>query len=510
MNSPTLVAVDPRTGSAGASYAETDARQLDRVLAAAHSARDDTGWASAPARAGALVGIAERLRAEGDAIIASCEAETGLSRARLGSELERTWRQVLAFAALLRSGEHYEARIDPADPDARPAARPDLRRMMVPVGPVAVFAASNFPLAFSVAGGDTASALAAGCPVICKAHPGHPGTSAMIAGEIAAAIADQGLPPGWFSLVQSASIGLALELVRDERIEAVAFTGSGQAGRAIFDAAAGRPRPIPVFAEMGSVNPVVVTEAAIGARAASIAAALGGSITRDAGQLCTKPGLIFVPAGSAGASLLAALREVVAGADTGVMLNEHLFAAASTAAGELARYPSVEALLDADAPRPATAGFALPAAVFTTSSEALRAHPELRDERFGPLALLVSYGDLDDLLDTLDVLPGQLTATLHATDADRELGRTIAEHLLPRAGRLIYNGVPTGVSVTAAMQHGGPYPATTAAAHTSVGTAATKRFLRPVVWQNAPDWMLPEPLRDGNPLGIPRVVDAGP
>ncbi len=507
MNSSTLVAVDPRTGSPGAGYAETEPAQLNELLAAAQSARDDTGWSTAPARAGALEGIAERLRVGGDAIIASCEAETGLARPRLEGELERTWRQLLAFAALLRSGEHYEARIDPADPEARPAPRPDLRRMMVPIGPVAVFAASNFPLAFSVAGGDTASALAAGCPVICKAHPGHPGTSTVVAGEIAAAIAEHGLPAGWFSLVQSASIGLALELVRDDRLEAVAFTGSGQAGRAIFDAAAARPRPIPVFAEMGSVNPVVVTEAAIRARAQSIAAALGGSITRDAGQLCTKPGLIFVPAGCAGASLIDALREVIAAADTGVMLNERLFGAAAAAARELAESPDLRPLLEAGAARSAAGAFALPAAVFTTSSTAVRDHPELRDERFGPLALLVRYSDLDDLLETVELLPGQLTATLHATDEDRELGRAIADHLLTRAGRLIYNGVPTGVSVTAAMHHGGPYPASTAAEHTSVGTAAIRRFLRPVVWQNAPDWMLPEPLRDGNPLGIPRTVD---
>ncbi len=507
MSGGALRAVDPRTGSAGASYGETPREQIQAFVAAGQSVRDDTGWRSANARARALAGIAQRLQAHGETIIETCSSETGLSRARLESELERTWRQVLLFAALVRSGEHYEARIDRADLDARPVPRPDLRRMMVPIGPVAVFAASNFPLAFSVAGGDTASALAAGCPVICKAHPGHPGTSALIGAEIADALAEQKLAAGWFSLVQTASVELALDLVREDGIEAVAFTGSTGAGRAIFDAAASRPRPIPAFAEMGSVNPVIVTEAALRARAGDVAAALAGAITRDAGQLCTKPGLIFVPDGEAGTEFRAALREVTADADTGVMLGERLYGAARDAARELAEHPEVERLGDGRE-RPRSAGFALAPALFTTSSGILRDHPELGEERFGPIALLVSYRDLDDLLATIGVIPGQLTATLHATDEDEQLGRALAERLLPRAGRLIYNGVPTGVSVTAAMQHGGPYPATTAPAHTSVGTAAIRRFLRPVVWQNAPDWLLPEPLRDDNPLGVPQVIDA--
>jgi NADP-dependent aldehyde dehydrogenase len=504
MSGATLTAVDPRTGRPGESYPESSREQLHEFLAAAAAARDETGWHSAPARAAALEGIAQRLQDRGEEIIDTCTAETGLGRPRLTGELERTGRQLLAFAALVRSGEHYEAQIDRADPDARPAPRPDLRRMTVPIGPVAMFAASNFPLAFSVAGGDTAAALAAGCPVVCKAHPGHPGTSALVGAEIAAALADQSLAAGWFSLVQTGSIERALELVRDERIEAVAFTGSLRAGRAIFDAAGARPRPIPVFAEMGSVNPVVVTEAAAAARTQEIATALGGAITRDAGQLCTKPGLIFVPEG---AELVSALSEFVATADTGVMLGERLFEAAAGAARELAEHPALTPLVTVDADPAADGAFAQPPAVFTTSTALLREHPELREERFGPIALLISYRDLDDLLATIDVLPGQLTTTLHAEDGDHELGRTIAAHLLPRAGRLIYNGVPTGVSVTGAMHHGGPYPATTTPAFTSVGTAAIRRFLRPIVWQNAPQWLLPEPLRDGNPLGIPVTID---
>lgn len=508
MESEVVQAVDPRTGTPGVAYPATPATELKEMTAAAQRAREDSGWRSAPARARSLSALAERLRSRGDEIIDACVVETGLSRARLEGELERTWRQVLSFATLIESGVHYEATIDTADASARPAPRADLRRMMVPIGPVAVFAASNFPLAFSVAGGDTASALAAGCPVICKAHPAHPGTSELVAGEVSGALADAGMPAGAFALVQSASVQTALALVRDDAIEAVAFTGSPGAGRAIFDAAGARERPIPVFAEMGSVNPVVITESALRDRGASIAAALAGAITRDAGQLCTKPGVIFVPSDCAD-GFLDTLRDAVAASDTGVMLNERLYRSALQSLRSLSDSDGVTPVLY-DAEPSANGAFALPAAIFSTSSAAVRNYPDTRSERFGPIALVVSYDDLDDLLATIDVFEGQLTASLHATETDEEAGPRIAEHLLPLAGRLVFDGVPTGVSVTTAMQHGGPYPATTAPGHTSVGAAAIRRFLRPVVWQNAPSWLVPSPLKDGNPLGIPRTLDGKP
>ena len=508
MGGEVIQAVDPRTGRPGVSYPATAPETLRAVIAAAERARDEEGWRLGAARAKALSGLAERLQQRAEPLIETCMGETGLGRARLEGELERTWRQILLFARLIETGAQYEARIDTADPDARPVPRADLRRMMVPIGPVLVFAASNFPFAFSVAGGDTASALAAGCPVICKAHPGHPGTSELVGHEISQALADAGLDAGTFSLVQTESIQTALDLVGDDAIEAVAFTGSTGAGRAIFDAAGARERPIPVFAEMGSTNPVVVTGSALQDRGGSIAAALAGAITRDAGQLCTKPGVIMVPHDSAD-EFRDSLRDAVLAADTGVMLNQRLYESAVAAVDSLSRLDEVAPVLS-QAAEPSREGFGLAGAIFATSSAALRENPDLRSERFGPIALLVTYEDLDDLLATIDGFEGQLTATLHATSADEEIARRIVEHLLPLAGRLVFDGVPTGVSVTAAMQHGGPYPATTSAAHTSVGSAAIQRFLRPVVWQNAPAWLLPEPLKDGNPLGIPRVVDGEP
>jgi alpha-ketoglutaric semialdehyde dehydrogenase len=501
-------AVDPRTGTPGIGYRATTAAELSALTAAAREAREDTGWRSSTARAQALIGLADRLQAGRWQIIETCMAETGLPQARLEGELERTWRQVLSFATLIESGVHYEATIDTADASARPVPRADLRRMMVPIGPVAMFAASNFPLAFSIAGGDTASALAAGCPVICKAHPGHPGTSELVAREVSAALADAGLPPGTFSLVQTASVETALALVRDDAIEAVAFTGSTGAGRAIFDAAGARERPIPVFAEMGSVNPVVITASALRDRGAAIAAALAGAITRDAGQLCTKPGVILVPSDGA-AGFLDALRDAVTASDTGVMLNERLYRSALESLRTLADDGGVTPVVDY-ADRPAGGAFGLPGAIFSTSSAAVRDHADIRSERFGPISVVVAYNDLDDLLATIDVFEGQLTASLHATEADEAAAQTIVEHLLTLAGRLVFDGVPTGVSVTTAMQHGGPYPATTAPGTTSVGTAAIRRFLRPVVWQNAPGWLVPDPLKDGNPLGIPRTVNGQP
>jgi len=508
MSAEVIQAVDPRNGVTGVAYPPTAPETIRKVIAAARLAREDIGWRFTPARVKALSGLAERLQRRAEPLIETCMAETGLSRARLEGELERTWRQIMLFAALIETGAHYEVTIDTADPDVRPAPRADLRRMMVPIGPVLVFAASNFPFAFSVAGGDTASALAAGCPVICKAHPGHPGTSELVANEISGALADAELDPGTFALVQTASVETALGLVRDEAIEAVAFTGSTGAGRAIFDAAGARERPIPVFAEMGSTNPVVVTKSAIEDRGDSIAAALAGAITRDAGQLCTKPGVIMVPADSAG-EFREALREAVLAADTGVMLNQRLYESAVAAVDSLSRLDEVAPVLSEPA-ETSGHGFGLAGAIFASSSAVLRANPELRSERFGPIALLVTYDDVEDLVATIDGFEGQLTATLQATPADEEIAQRIVDHLLPLAGRLVFDGVPTGVAVTAAMQHGGPYPATTSAAHTSVGSAAIHRFLRPVVWQNAPEWLLPEPLKDGNPLGIPRVVDGVP
>ena len=498
MSPETIAAVDPATGAVGAAYPETTPEELDALLAAAAAAAGDAGWRSAAARAAMLETIADGLRSRAQEIVALCHDETGLSPTRLTGEVERTWRQLLLFAEVIRSGAHFEAIVETADPDYAPVPRPDLRRMTVPLGPVAVFAASNFPLAFSVAGGDTASALAAGCPVVCKAHPGHPGTSALVASIISAAVAERGLPAGTFGLVQTASVALATRLVCDPRIEAVGFTGSIPAGRAIFDAAAARPRPIPVFAEMGSVNPVVVTAAAARQRGAEIAELLAGAVTRDAGQLCTKPGLVFVPAGADGDALAQAIGERVSGAETALMLGPRLRDGARAGLDALESRPGTVARLGRGA-EAADGALAVPATVYETTAAALREDPSLGEERFGPIALVARYADLDDLLATLEGLEGQLTGTLHVgsgDDEDRAAASAIVDRLVARVGRVVVNGVPTGVVVTGAQFHGGPYPATTAPATTSVGSLAIRRFLRPVAFQNAPQWLLPEPLRD--------------
>ena|SRR5579875_195010 len=497
-DSATVTAVDPATGAPGASYPETTGEELDALLAAAASTARDERWRSDGRRAAMLSSLADSLRERVDEIVVVCGAETGLSETRLRGEVERTWRQVLLFADLIRSGAHHETIVEHADPDYKPVPRPDLRRMTVPLGPVAVFAASNFPLAFSVAGGDTASALAAGCPVVCKAHPGHPGTSAVIGSLIDGAVADHGLPAGAFGLVQTASVDLATRLVCDDRVEAVGFTGSIAGGRAIFDAAARRTRPIPVYAEMGSVNPVVVTAAAARERGPEIAELIAGAVSRDAGQLCTKPGLVFVPPGAEGDALADELGRRISQSSTALMLGPRLLHGAQSAVSALeAAGPERVRLLGRGASAPEGA-LALPAVVFATTAAELRADPSLREERFGPITLVVRYEDLGDLLATLDELEGQLTGTIQIAerDEDRDAVRAIADTLLARIGRLVINGVPTGVVVSAAQFHGGPYPATTAPATTSVGSLAIRRFLRPVLYQNAPDWLLPEPLRD--------------
>jgi NADP-dependent aldehyde dehydrogenase len=498
MSDPALLtAVDPATGAPGTSYPETSGEELEALLAAAAAAAGDGRWRTVEVRAAMLSSAADLLRERAEEIVAVCTAETGLPETRLRGEVERTWRQILLFADLIRGGEQLEVIVEPADPDYKPVPRPDLRRMTVALGPVAVFAASNFPLAFSVAGGDTASALAAGCPVVCKAHPGHPGTSALVGSLIDGAVAAHGLPAGVFGLVQTASVELATRLVTDDRIEAVGFTGSLAGGRAIFDAAGRRTRPIPVYAEMGSVNPVVVTAAAVRERGEAIAEQLAGAVSRDAGQLCTKPGLVFVPMGADGDALARSLGERVAESATALMLGPRLLRGAQGAVTELqsAGRERVQ-LLGRGAPAPEGA-LALPAAVFATNASELRADPSLREERFGPVTLVVRYDDLDDLLATLRELEGQLTGTIQLAEEgeDRDAVRAIAEALVARVGRLVINGVPTGVVVSAAQFHGGPYPATTAPATTSVGSLAIRRFVRPVLYQNAPEWLLPEPLR---------------
>jgi NADP-dependent aldehyde dehydrogenase len=504
MSARTFHAVDPRSGTLGAAYEDATVSDVHDAVAAAASAFASPAMRDAARRAALLADAAGRLRGAGDEITAVAQAETGLPEARLRSELERTWRQLEAFSALVDTGDYVDAIIDLPDPGARPIPRPDVRRMLVPIGPVAVFGAGNFPLAFSTAGGDTAAALAAGCPVVVKGHPSHPGTGAVVARELRAAVAGAGLPEGTFTLLQSSGVAVGEALVDAPAIAAVAFTGSLAGGRALFDRAAARPRPIPVFAEMGSVNPVVVTEAALGARAGAIAEGLVASVASFGGQLCTKPGLVLVPAGPRGEAFVSDVAGRLDSCEPQVMLNERLRDSLAERVDELA---GLAEPLGAAPPDDAGPGFRFAPAAFRARAGDLARRPTLLEERFGPVVLLVTYGSETELLEALDRVEGQLTASVHAEAGDEPLLRTLVDVLAARAGRLVFDGFPTGVAVTYGMHHGGPYPATTAAAHTSVGMTAIGRFLRPVAWQNAPASALPPALRDDNPLGICRRVD---
>ena len=500
----TFNSVDPRTGEAGPSFTEATPEDVRAAVAAAAAVHRSGALRDRTKRAALLRGAAARLRAAGDEIVAVAEAETGLPEPRLRSELERTAGQLEAFAAIVDAGDDAEAIIDHPDPDAVPIPKPDVRRMQVPLGPVAVFGASNFPLAFSTAGGDTASALAAGCPVIVKGHPSHPGTGEIVARELRAAVADAGLPDGTFANLTAAGVEVGEALVDAPEVAAVGFTGSFNGGKAIFDRAARRPAPIPVYAEMGSINPIVVTEAALRARAEKIADGLTASVANFGGQLCTKPGVVFVPVGEQGDAFAADLAARLDAAAPSVLLNERLRDALRDAVDRLAARPEVRAL--GEAPAPDGPGFRHQPAAYEAPADA--AADELFEEHFGPVVLLLRHRSREELLAALERIEGQLSGTLHAEPGD-DVDDIVAA-LVARAGRVVFDGFPTGVAVTYGMHHGGPFPATTSPPHTSVGMTAVHRFTRPVAFQDAPEHVLPPELREDNPLGIRRRVDSVP
>jgi NADP-dependent aldehyde dehydrogenase len=452
-------------------------------------------------RAAFLRRVADELLALGDVLLNRAAIETALPAPRLESERARTTNQLRLFADLVEEGSWVDARIDHALPDRQPASRPDIRRMLHALGPVAVFGASNFPLAFSVAGGDTAAALAAGCPVVVKAHPAHPGTAELAGRAIVVAAQATAMPEGVFSLVNGVSTLVAEALVGHDAIEAVAFTGSLRAGRALYDVASQRPRPIAVFAEMGSANPVFILPGALAARGAEIARGLFASVTLGVGQFCTSPGLAFVM-GDGLPELAPLFASATAGAMThsGVTTNYRasLQAALATGARLLAEAGAGESTHPDTEGRPT---------LLATDLATWNANPRLGDEIYGPATLVVSCSSPGELLATARSLHGHLTATLHATEADLAEHAELLEVLRSKVGRLIVNGFPTGVEVCAAMHHGGPFPATTDPRFTSVGTTAILRFARPVCYQGFPDAALPAELQDSNPRGILRWVD---
>jgi NADP-dependent aldehyde dehydrogenase len=487
--------IDPRTGQLVAEPTQaTTPEQLEMLVHSAARAAPAWSATSATRRAAALRRVAAALDDGGDGVIQLADLETGLGRTRLVGELARTIGQLRLFAGLIERGEHLDVVISESSAEI---GRPDLRRMLQARGPVVVFGASNFPFAFSVIGGDTASALAAGCPVVVKAHEGHPATSAATAALVTQALAEADVPEGVFGVAFGAAIGGPL--VAHPEISAVGFTGSFAAAVALQAIAAGRDRPIPFYGELGSANPAIVLPVAAASRPKEIAEAYVASLTLGTGQFCTKPGLLFAPTES---SVLKEASAAVAASTGGPALTRRirdgyrsftpwdgLPVIATGASGDavLAMTPELRAVKLAD---------------FAAKSD------ELALEHFGPAGLLITYPDVAELLATLPRLPGSLAGAVQADAADARDAARVAEVLRRRVGRLIMNGWPTGVAVCAAQHHGGPWPATTDAHYTSVGTKAIERWLVPIAYQNWPDELLPEELRRDNPLGVPRQIEA--
>ena len=453
-------------------------------------------------RAAFLEAIGEEIMALGDDLIVRCTEETGLPEARLKGERGRTVNQLKIFAAYLREGSWVEARVDNADA-ARTPPKPDIRSMQMALGPVGVFGASNFPLAFSVAGGDTTSALAAGCPVVFKAHPAHPGTCELVGMAISRAAKKSGMPEGTFSMVHGKSTAVGLAIVRHPMIKAIGFTGSYRGGKALFDVANSRPVPIPVYAEMGSTNPVFILPAAMREREENIARELAASVTLGVGQFCTNPGLVFYP-GNGTQSFVGTLSESLQQISSGVMLTSSIQEGYQKGVEKLSGTEGVKTLFKGQVP---DRGCYAAAYLFETSADTFLREHSLEEEVFGPSTLAVPVNEKQELLRVARQLGGHLTATIHATPADLEEYADLIAILEQKVGRIIINGYPTGVEVTHAMVHGGPYPATTDSRSTSVGTDAIKRFARPVCFQNFPQSLLPQELRDDNPLGILRMVN---
>lgn len=503
----TFTGVNPVTGAAlpvefhSASLAEADA--------AAKLASDAfvvySQWPGAK-RAALLNRIAELLEANAALIVERGGLETALPAARLQGELARTCFQMRMYGQAAASGLVAGARIDHADVNRKPLPKPDLRSMMIPVGPVVVFGASNFPLAYSVAGGDTASALAAGCSVIFKVHPAHPGTSEIVGQLVAQAVQEAGAPAGVFSLLFDAGHEVGVALVKHPLVKAVGFTGSQRGGRALADLAAARPEPIPVYAEMGSINPVFILGSALAQKAEEIATGLHGSVTLGVGQFCTNPGLVIAEAGAGADKFVAKLQELIGATPAGTMLTAGLCANYRAGVEKFSKAAGVKRVALANSESGAGKAQA-GAALFVTDAATFLANHGLMEEVFGPATLVVQCAAREQLLAAARQVEGQLTATIHALPEDLGANRALIEILATKAGRLVFNGFPTGVEVAHAMTHGGPYPATSDGRSTSVGTRAIERFLRPVSYQSFPDAALPAELQESNPLNIQRLVD---
>jgi 2,5-dioxopentanoate dehydrogenase len=498
-------AINPATGEEmEPAFGGGSAEDVDEACTLAGAAFDAYRAISLETRAKFLEAIAQGILDLGDELVERVMQESGLTRARLEGERARTCGQLRLFASIVRDGLWMDVRVDSPLPDRKPQPRPDIRSRRIPVGPVVVFGASNFPLAFSVAGGDTAAALAAGCPVVAKAHSSHIGTSELVGRVIQKAVSDCGLPEGVFSLLVGSGRTVGEALVRHPAIQAVGFTGSRSGGIALLRIAQNRPVPIPVYAEMSSTNPVFLLPEALAAQGPAIAEGLIASVTLGVGQFCTKPGIVLGMDGPAferfSAAAAAALKTVAAA----TMLNQGIHKSYEKGAAVPTREGSAQRLANG---KPSTGPCSGEAMLFQTSAKVFLSTPHLAEEIFGPATLLVACQDEAEMFAVAAQLSGQLTATIHLADADLSIARRLLPILERKAGRILVNGFPTGVEVSYAMVHGGPFPATSDNRVTSVGAMSIERFLRPVCYQNFPAGLLPEVLQDGNPQSSWRLVD---
>lgn len=497
INASTGAFIEPAFG--GATLAD-----LERACALAWSAFDAYRETSLEARAAFLDTIAQNILDIGDDLIERCMIESGLPRARLEGERGRTVGQLRMFAEVVRNGDFLGVRIDPAQPERKPLPRVDLRLRHIGVGPVAVFGASNFPLAFSVAGGDTASALAAGCPVIVKAHSAHPGTAELVARALQKAVKDCGMPDGTFSLLYDSGRDIGQGLVRDVRIKAAGFTGSRGGGTALMQLAAARAEPIPVYAEMSSINPALLFPHALKHRAQAIAKAFVQSLVLGAGQFCTNPGLVLAVDGPDLDAFIDAAAVALKDTAAQTMLTPGIHKAYEGAVGKAAAQVDVTTAARGVEARGDNQGRS---ALFVTTADAFRSNHALQEEIFGASSLVVRCPDLETMLGLIESLEGQLTSALHIDEGDYADAKRVLPALERRTGRLLVNGFGTGVEVGHAMVHGGPFPSTADGRSTSVGSLAINRFLRPVSYQDMPDELLPEALKTANPYRLNRRVD---
>ncbi len=504
-SSATFTAINPKTGTPlPAMFYEATEKEVDQAVQLAEKAFPIYSQKSPEEIATFLEQIAEEILNLGDTLVERAMAETALPQGRIQGERGRTMNQLKLFASVVREGSWVDARIDNAVPDRQPAPKVDIRQMQRPLGPVGVFGASNFPLAFSVAGGDTASALAAGCTVVIKGHPAHPGTSELVGQAIIAAANKTGMPEGVCSIVQGRTHEVGGYLVKHPLIHAIGFTGSYRGGKALFDLANQRPNPIPVYAEMGSTNPVFILPNAMKERGTEIANGLAGSVTLGVGQFCTNPGVVFLPQVAESNNFQNVLAENINASTAGTMLTAGIKKAFNHGAADLKQADGIQTIATGQMD---TTPNAVAATIFTTNFEAFSKETTWAEEVFGPSSLLIQTSNKAQLLQAAQDLSGHLTATIHGTEEDLADFKDLFAILERKVGRILINGFPTGVEVCPSMVHGGPFPATTAPQTTSVGTNAIKRFARPVCYQNFPMSLLPSALQDGNPLNIWRLVD---